>query len=442
MAAGRTRTWNRAPRGYCETPNSLVQNLGLLTHAELCLAMVNCRLGAEKKITDEVWSQWTGLHPRMKQHASRGLTKRGCLRVEGRGDKALFTFDRDAWNKYALHAERSKPRTEGRRAVDPKPGARVDPECREKGCGLLRMRCGESGLTPDPATSDAKPVSISAAAACAPTGFAGCVPSVSPNFELSPTVTASDAKPVSKNTPTNAGPVHPAKAGSPAGGGRTPAPQTSGAEALWAASLAMLQTMFPLVGLAFLSRLVATVCALFSGVTDSELAGAIRVAWAWNRARQKHEGLFLFTVPEAIRVLRKGGGGDPGVDITGQPISPKPPFDLDHVRAFLARNGTSLREGGFGVQAAALEALDVGALYGDLGKFEDALTVIEADLLREARASAGEDLLAELRASLAHELRSYQAKMSADQLVMLEAQFVERRLLERFKLPRLSLFYL
>jgi hypothetical protein len=40
------------------------------------------------------------------------------------------------------------------------------------------------------------------------------------------------------------------------------------------------------------------------------------------------------------------------------------------------------------------------------------------------------------------ELAPYRGKMSADQLVLLEKQYLDRRSLESSGLPRLSLFYL
>jgi hypothetical protein len=46
------------------------------------------------------------------------------------------------------------------------------------------------------------------------------------------------------------------------------------------------------------------------------------------------------------------------------------------------------------------------------------------------------------RQELEAELRPYRGKMSAPQLAMLEKQYLERRLLERQNLPRLSLFYM
>ena len=54
---------------------------------------------------------------------------------------------------------------------------------------------------------------------------------------------------------------------------------------------------------------------------------------------------------------------------------------------------------------------------------------------------APEELVA-ARRELDQQLRPYRGKMTAPQLAMLEKQYLERNLLERARLPRLSLFYL
>ncbi len=53
-----------------------------------------------------------------------------------------------------------------------------------------------------------------------------------------------------------------------------------------------------------------------------------------------------------------------------------------------------------------------------------------------------DEALFEARRTLDRELKPYRGKMSAEQLAMLEKQFLERKLLENKSLPRLSLFYL
>jgi hypothetical protein len=118
------------------------------------------------------------------------------------------------------------------------------------------------------------------------------------------------------------------------------------------------------------------------------------------------------------------------------------PFSLDDVRAFVAGNIAKLRKAGCDDVAASLEALDLDALYSDLEQLEERLSAIEEKMIANLRASCTEEMLLEARRALDRDLKAYRGKMTADQLAMLERQFLERRLLESARLPRLSLFYL
>ena len=120
----------------------------------------------------------------------------------------------------------------------------------------------------------------------------------------------------------------------------------------------------------------------------------------------------------------------------------KAPFPLDDLRGFIARNAAALKAAGQEDLAATLEALDVDALYSDLEQLEQRLTAMEEKMIARLRASASEEALFEARRSLDRDLKPYRGKMTAEQLAMLEKQFLERRLLESAGLPRLSLFYL
>jgi hypothetical protein len=119
-----------------------------------------------------------------------------------------------------------------------------------------------------------------------------------------------------------------------------------------------------------------------------------------------------------------------------------PPFTLDDVRAFVARNAAALRKASQEDLAVALEALDLDALYADLEQLDQRLTAIEEKMIARLRASASDEALFEARQSLDRQLKPYRSKMSAEQLALLERQFLERKLLESSGLPRLSLFYL
>ncbi len=120
-----------------------------------------------------------------------------------------------------------------------------------------------------------------------------------------------------------------------------------------------------------------------------------------------------------------------------------PPFALEDLRAYLEGNATALPSG-HEEAAAALRRLaaEVETHYADLESLEQRLTVLEEKMIAAARAQQSEDEMLDARRELERELRPYRSKMTADQLAMLERQYLDRRLLEKAGLPRLSLFYL
>ena len=99
---------------------------------------------------------------------------------------------------------------------------------------------------------------------------------------------------------------------------------------------------------------------------------------------------------------------------------------------------------GYGEIAASLGTLagDVERHYADLEDLERRLTVLEEKMMALARARQSEEESLEARRELDRQLRPYRGKMTAEQLSMLEKQYLERNLLEKAGLPRLSLFYM
>jgi hypothetical protein len=119
------------------------------------------------------------------------------------------------------------------------------------------------------------------------------------------------------------------------------------------------------------------------------------------------------------------------------------PFALEDLRAYLEGNAASLPPD-YAETAASLRRLgaEVELHYADLEALEQRLTVLEEKMIAMARLRQSEEELFESRRELDRQLRPYRGKMTADQLAMLEKQYHERNLLERAKLPRLSLFYM
>ena len=267
-----------ATKGWVRVPSSLIENQAVFTRAEMALALIVLRRagGSDNvavSISDENWTSWTGLGARLKEYAVAGL-KQKCLQVSGRGDGARYSFAQSKWNTFVRHAGRSRPRTVGRKAgVTAKPGAKVHPECRERGCAMLQ---GASGceLIEFP---NAQPVAQSG-------GELGDdhlgVPPTYQGIET-PSGSTSAVQPVARSDPF------------------------PGSETPWPLALQELRKYFPLVEPGFVQKLAASVQREFKTVTDAELAQAVAVAHAYKHHYQKSEGLFLATVPSALRLLRR-----------------------------------------------------------------------------------------------------------------------------------------
>ena len=139
--------------------------------------------------------------------------------------------------------------------------------------------------------------------------------------------------------------------------------------------------------------------------------------------------------------------------------APKPSagqgFEPEVVAPFLRRNAdlleaAKLPEGG-GVSALALEvAKTLCHLAEEIEKkpaagledLERRLTVLEEKLFAMLLASTPDEEIVTVRAEADRDLAPYRRKMSAAQIDQLQKQYVHKRLLEKFGLPRLSLFYM
>jgi hypothetical protein len=118
------------------------------------------------------------------------------------------------------------------------------------------------------------------------------------------------------------------------------------------------------------------------------------------------------------------------------------PYSLKEIREFIARNASALHSAGHEETAKTLESIDLDPLCTDLEQLEQRLTAIEERMIDRLRNGASEEFFTRARIALERNLKPYRGKMTTDQLLMLEKQFVERWLLESASLPRLSLFYM
>ena len=78
----------------------------------------------------------------------------------------------------------------------------------------------------------------------------------------------------------------------------------------------------------------------------------------------------------------------------------------------------------------------------DLEDLERRLTIFDEKIHAALTSHAPEETMLKIRREVDGQLAAYRRKMKADQLALIEKQYIQKRLLEEFGLPRLSLFYL
>ncbi len=126
-------------------------------------------------------------------------------------------------------------------------------------------------------------------------------------------------------------------------------------------------------------------------------------------------------------------------------------FSAEEIAGYLRRNAAQLRQAEAPAkpeQAAVYEetarTLDdlAGQQHADLEALEQRLTVLEERAKAAATQARTEEELFEYRREMERQLAPYRRKMTAEQITMLEKQYLDRRIMEAAGLPRLSLFYL
>ena len=128
-------------------------------------------------------------------------------------------------------------------------------------------------------------------------------------------------------------------------------------------------------------------------------------------------------------------------------------FETELITKYLEQNATALEAAELNPPANVtadevadrLRALAAGlrAEPGQsLEELDRTLSVLEEKMFAALLTSASEDELVALREQAARELAPYRGKMQAVQIKQVQQQFLQKRMLETRKLPRLSLFYM
>jgi hypothetical protein len=130
-------------------------------------------------------------------------------------------------------------------------------------------------------------------------------------------------------------------------------------------------------------------------------------------------------------------------------------LQANEVSAYLTKKAASLRVAklpGLPEQVAREAAESLLVMANDLRQssnrrlhledVERRLTVLEEKIHAALMTSTKEEELIAIRAEADRQIAAYRGKMNAAQIDQLQKQFLYKRLLERYSLPRLSLFYM
>jgi hypothetical protein len=133
-------------------------------------------------------------------------------------------------------------------------------------------------------------------------------------------------------------------------------------------------------------------------------------------------------------------------------------FSRDELKSYFVKNAAQLKKAAEQKEARRLEItgallevagslessaalLDApGAL--DLEDLERRLTILDEKIHALLTSRAPEELMLKIRREVDGQLAAYRRKIKAEQLAFVEKQYIQKRFLEEFALPRLSLFYL
>jgi len=265
---------------YFKVPNEFAEHQATFIPAERALALLIFRraenakgitdLNGTAQITDAQWTSCTGLQPRMKELAIRGLKARG-LEVNGEGQRAKFSWNWNRWNQSIREMPDFAHYDPKRKERDAKAAAnKVHPDC-ATGCAKLRELqatvTGTNQQTPFLVTTIAQPV----AQIISPP-----IPKVRPERGCN---------------------------------------GLSDQEAKWALTLAAMRTQFASAGIDLLIRLLAVIASFVRmNLSDYVLAEAVKEAYTDSRGRWNSPILLLKTVPEVLKGWKAKGQpmDDPG----------------------------------------------------------------------------------------------------------------------------------
>lgn len=192
---------------------------------------------------------------------------------------------------------------------------------------------------------------------------------------------------------------------------------------------------------------------------ESALKGIDRAFESYQRSRRgagKPLKSLAYCTDAVLEAAEEAQEAAAGAQKPAKPAAAEP-FSRDELRAYMRRNRTLLRKAADRYQEGqpALAILLRGAVESlissetlleapgslDLEDLERRLTILDEKLHAALLSHASEELMLKIRREVDSQLSTYRRKMKAEQLALVEKQYLQKRLLDEYQVARLSLYY-
>lgn len=143
-----------------------------------------------------------------------------------------------------------------------------------------------------------------------------------------------------------------------------------------------------------------------------------------------------------------------GLAPTEQPSAPESGFEGDRIAKYLQHNADKVQAAQLPAPADMIASATTQRLHElatEIAKSDSTLTteelertlaVLEEKVFSALKMATSEEAMVQIREQSSRELAPYRSRMQTVQLRQVQDQFLQKRLLEHWRLPRLSLFYM
>jgi hypothetical protein len=194
---------------------------------------------------------------------------------------------------------------------------------------------------------------------------------------------------------------------------------------------------------------------------EAALKGIDRAFESYQRSRRgagKPLKSLAYCTDAVLEAAQEGQEAAAGAQPANSASPKAEPFPRSEVKAYLEKNAAQLeraaeRSAKSHPELCVMLKNSAAALLGcltlletpgilDLEDLERRMSILDDKVHAALLSHASEEMMLKIRREVDSQLSAYRRKMKAEQLALVEKQYLQKRLLDEYRLPRLSLYYM